>query len=374
MAKLVDALGLGSNEFIHAGSSPVLRKQVIICSFIFSLYTTEMKHFYTNKNKAFPFATSQKKAVYQQWNIMPKPKVKKVYKYKSRFFSMEFGRSFSKRILWQIAVSKPSFNIQDSFYYTTNTKIGDTVSTKNNMEMKSFLGQKTISLDKKIQPYQQSWKAFRTVLFGKMWMLYDPSLVPGITWPVKHKKILLTKMRAYKALSQLVGKPQKKYLTTQLQKFASISNQTTPILWSIAGGLESQKTSVLVKSNFVCTLPAASHSITKGDFNLNGQTLQKSLGFSYAGDILFSNIMAENPSVNNAGNQETFSSFFSKVFSYGPLKSTSFPIPKNIIRPFLWLSSFYNYGKILNFYGQPKGILKKRRFYRKNNNFHGKVK
>lgn len=26
MAKLVDALGLGSNEIIHAGSSPVLRK------------------------------------------------------------------------------------------------------------------------------------------------------------------------------------------------------------------------------------------------------------------------------------------------------------------------------------------------------------
>nr|YP_009944749.1 ribosomal protein S4 [Ankistrodesmus falcatus]QMS48918.1 ribosomal protein S4 [Ankistrodesmus falcatus] len=207
-----------------------------------------------------------------------------------------------------------------------------------------------------------------------MWMLYDPSLVPGITWPVKHKKMLLAKMRAYKALSQLMGKPQKKYLATNLQKFASISNQTTPILWSIAGGLESQKTSVLVKSNFVCTLPAASYSISIGNFTVNGQTMQKSLGFNYAGDILSYNVMANNDSENLAGKKQSFSSFFSKVFSYGPLKSTGSPIPMNAVQPFLWLSSFYNYGKILDFYGQPKGILKKRRFYRKHNNFQGKVK
>lgn len=39
MAKLVDALGLGSNEYIHAGSSPVLRncKNYIIFVHLLSL-------------------------------------------------------------------------------------------------------------------------------------------------------------------------------------------------------------------------------------------------------------------------------------------------------------------------------------------------
>lgn len=36
MAKLVDALGLGSNEIVHAGSSPVLRRFLFICSIIIS--------------------------------------------------------------------------------------------------------------------------------------------------------------------------------------------------------------------------------------------------------------------------------------------------------------------------------------------------
>lgn len=327
-----------------------------------------MKHF-TRKNKIFPLATTQKKPTNQPWNYLPKKNSKKLFKQKSRFFSMEFGRSFSKRILWQIAVSHSFINNPNALSTTKIQQKTWKTIFPGNLDYSQAQISKTLLLDKKFGPYQQSWKAFRTILFGKMWMLYDPSLVPGIAWPVKQKKILLAKMRAFKALSMLVGKPPLKYLTQNLQKCSQISGQTTPILWSITGGLDCFKANVLVKSNFMGTFQAGNHSMSNNNFSVNGISQQKSLGFNYAGDIIsYNSTHLSEKSLQNPRY------FFGNIFKYGPMKKTSKTTAANALKPFIWLSSFYNTGQVIDFFGQPKQTLKKRRFFYKKPFFQNKSK
>lgn len=311
-----------------------------------------MKYLNQGKNKAFPYAVVRKKAT-QQWDYLRKlsNKEKRLYKNKSRFYSLEYGRSLSKRVLWQIAALKPFSGIGEKNLFSENPKKQTffqktsrlkTPAAATSEKKPVFLNQSSLS---------KPWPVFRSILFGKMWMLYNPALVPGVVWPTKNKKSRVAKIRAFKTVEHLVGKSNVNFLTQNLQKLWNLSS-TTPSLWSLASGLGSLKTHLLLKSGFACTIPGAFSLISGGKLLLNGSPEKKGLGFYYPGDFI---------SIKNS-----HSLTLGNIFSYGTKKTRFSLTSVNSVLPFIWLSSFYKYGKVLDFYGQQKQTLKKRRMFSKN--------
>lgn len=384
---MVDALGLGSNDY-------VVQVQVLfcveknICSFLISSNFCKMKYSNIRKYKIFPYAAVQKKGNIQ-WNPLAKLSYnrKRFFKNKSRFFSMEYGRSLSKRILWQIAVPEPNPFLQQNFIFNEEPCVPCTQDAKQKKMKRTQKKVHTKEYNLKFQsifpkkkgfqaypqktklisvyyrntvlpnhPFSQTWVTFRSIFFGKMWVLNNPSLVPGVVRPVKSKKILLAKLRAFKGLTHLVGNSNQKVLVKFLNKLWNLSPKTATSLWSIASGLESLKTAVLIKSGFLLTIPAVFDNLSRGAIFINGEgplgSSQKSLSFSYPGDILKMNNKLE------------------KLFIYGPTTKKT-ETEKNVIysiyliKPFLWLSSFYNYGNVLDFFGKQKKLPSKHRYSKK---------
>jgi hypothetical protein len=338
-----------------------------------------MKYSNQRKYKAFPYAVVQKKGN-QQWNPLTKLSYnrKRFFKNKSRFFSMEYGRSLSKRILWQIAVPQPNSFLQKNFRFYEDAKLNKIKKMQKKVHTKEYNLKLQSSFPKKkgfetypqktkilrsvfytnrvLHPFSQTWVTFRSIFFGKMWVLNNPSLVPGVVRPVKSKKMLLAKLRAFKGLTRLVGNSNKKVLVKFLNKLWNLSPKTTPSLWSVASGLESLKTAVLIKSGFLFTIPAAFDNLSRGAIFVNGEgpleSSKKSLSLSYPGDVFKMNNKLE------------------KLFIYGPTTKKT-ETEKNVmnsiylVKPFLWLFSFYNYGNVLDFFGKQQKLPSKHRYFKK---------
>jgi hypothetical protein len=331
-----------------------------------------MKSLSLRQKKAFPLATSLKKAN-QQWNPMRtlSKAEKKLFKNKFNFFSMEYGRSLPKRLLWQIAIAKPGANpgevnsgvTQESFAFSNG------VLAKVNLKEK-----KNSHMGPPVTPFQQTWAVFRYVFFGKMWMLNNPSLVPGLVWPVKRKKTLLAKLRAWKAMSQLVGQSNLHFLKQNLQKLWNLPSHLVPSLWSLASGLDSIKTNLVLKSGLVGNLPSAYHLVSRGHYFLNGLPSKKSLGFNYPGDVVSLSMPtlpetytgSKNPSMGSGTEKNKFLKpahlfpsqepgpawTLSRLFTHGPAHPSKKGLPAHCVTPFLWMTSFYHQGKSLNLLGQ----------------------
>ena len=264
-----------------------------------------MKRCYTQKRRLFPMAVIQKKP-FQPWNPLAKlsKTYKRLYKSKGRFFSLEYGRSLSKRILWQVAIP---------------------LSLQN----------------------PQPWSLFKTMLVGKLWVFNNPSLVPGVVWPVKSKKRLVTQLRALKALGHLVGKKHQRFLFKMVQKCHHLANPTLPFLWSMVVGLDALKTSVLLKTAWVSTLPISFKQFSSGEIQMNGKKHQNRLGknlhFSYLADWFQSmHLFALKPRANLFGN----------LFSTGGARKVSSQADLGVYysmyrnKPFVWLKDFYKKGLV----------------------------
>jgi hypothetical protein len=270
-----------------------------------------------NKYKLFPFATTMKKPT-QQWNYLLKlsAQKKRLFKSKTRFFSMEFGRSLPKRVFWQIAQSslKENNNLYANNLQTTQYKTnGNALSN--------------VSL---LTKFSHNWTVFRSLFFGKMWMLNNPALVPGVVWPVKSKKILVAKMRAFKALSHLTGKGNLSFVVRNAQKLWTSKSYTKPSLWFLASSLDSLKANYLLKNGFVPTVQTAHHWISYGKILYNGFLDKKSMRFYYPGDFI----------------QVTKENSLNAFFNSGPRFQSLSTSKKNGIsiytkNAFLWVSPFF---------------------------------
>jgi hypothetical protein len=296
-----------------------------------------------NKYKLFPYATTAKKPT-QQWNYLLKlsPQKKRLFKSKTRFFSMEFGRSLSKRIFWQIAQS----NLKENNVYANNYQTTETPQNEKTLCQ--------VSLHTK---FSHNWTVFRSLFFGKMWMLNNPALVPGVVWPVKSKKILVAKMRAFKALTHLTGKGNLAFVMRHAQKLWTSQSQTKPSLWFLASSLDSLKANYLMKSGFVPTLQTGHHWISYGNVMYNGFLDKKSMRFYYPGDFIH---ITKEYSLNI-------------LFNSGPRFQSLATSKKNgssiyTKNAFLWVSSFFKTKnssflcikktKHTNFLKKPKQVFK----------------
>lgn len=291
------------------------------------------------KFKKFPYGTPQKRKFFQPWNPLVKlsKDLKKLTQKKARFFSLELGRSLPKRILWQVAL--PSFSIEKK------------------------AGSSLVYLP-------SSWTLFRSLFFGRMWMLNNPSLVPGVTWPVKSKKFLLAKMRAFQTLSHLIGKGKKSFFLKNFMKLWNLSSPTLPFLWSFARSLDSLKSSVCVQSGMFSNLPESFQQLASLKVQLNGWTLHKSQRFQYVADFWTKHPLEFILKWKASPILEVpfHKSFFGKLFISGPSfahekkntlvpnlnKKDSFSREKEktsylsmySVKPFIWLASFYKDGVV----------------------------
>lgn len=219
-------------------------------------------------------------------------KQKNTYKQKNRIFSLELGRSLPKRVVWQLSV--PFF--------------------KNHTVLEKILK-------------SCSWSIFRSAFFGKMWLLNNASVVPGIVWPTKSQKSFIAKMKAMKALRLSLGYLKTGKFIKHLQKIYShsFSKPWNSSLWDMASSLESLKGSFFVKHGFFQT-PATVKNMLRSNHNSSpGFPIGNSKMFVYPGDF---NTFPEK------------SEFFAQTFSMGPLMQNNSVCANP---PFLWLSnSFYN--------------------------------
>lgn len=240
------------------------------------------------KYTPFPYGTSLKyfnSPLHFLLKLSPKQKMK--FKQKNKLFSLELGKSLHKRLLWQ-----SSQKVNTGF---------------------SCLG--------------TSWSVFTAAFFGKMWLLNNAAVVPGVVWPSKSKKIMLAKMKAFKALRLNFGNLKSSFLTKNLQKLYSTSfaSQTAHSLWHMAGGLEFLKYNLFYKTGFY---PSVSVSIQKnlsGEIKHNGLISGKAKSFFYPGDF---------------NEMKTSFSFLQTLFSFGKKQSYSSMYAN---KPFLWLNSFYTF-------------------------------
>ena len=243
-----------------------------------------------------------------------------------RVFSLEYGKYLQKRILWKIV----STNNPISFPKTLLTK----------------------------------FKTFHSKILSKKWLLDNMTLAPGVVWPLKNKKYLVAKMRAFKTLSHLVQARNLKVLIQTIQKLWNLQ-ATKPSVWTVASGVDSLKAHVFLKSGLIPTGAAAQtvRPLSK-TLSLRKQT------FVYPGDFCS---FDSNPAF-----------LWSLLFSSGP--TTLFQIKKKNLRVykrptsiytgslFQWVAFFYKNGNFKNRFSSktnPKSpnqpaVFAKTRFFRKN--------
>lgn len=305
-----------------------------------------MKHSFLRKFKAFPYAVVQKQAL-QQWNPLMKlsSERKRFYKKKSLFFSIEYGRSLNKRILWQVAT--PAF-INSPFVPAQNVAKDLKIQGRRFLNLKGIQANKPnhVYKMKSLKPsssFQYSWSLFRSLFFGKIWILNNPSLVPGVLWLTKSKKAQVAKMRAFAAVSDFVGKVNRRTLLQKMHKLwvGPLCFQTKPRIWSLVSGFDSLKSTVLLKSGFVPTTLIGSSFLLSEKASLNGFVPQKHAGYVYPGDFF---------SVHPVNGLLSLSKTLGQIFSYGPGKKVSvfekaYWYSIYTMKPFIWLAGFYTYGK-----------------------------
>lgn len=270
----------------------------------------------------FPYGVINKHS-HTSWRFLNKftPNQKSKFKQKNRLFSLELGRSLPKRVIWQTALAK-------------NANLGNIINNHN----------KPITL--KLNP-NYSWRVFTSAFFGKIWLLNNPSAVPGIAWPTKSKKILLAKIKAFKALSLSAGKLKTAFIIKNLQKFYknSFSVQSISTLWHMAGSFDCLKNTFFYKLGFFASVQSAFHKTRSNTVLFNGFSNNQSLNFVYPGDFV----------------TITEKSIFTELFSFG--KKTNYSSIYTV-KPFLWLSTFY---KPMSKYNKQKVYNKKSIFLKKKN-------
>lgn len=292
VAKLVDAPGLGSGEFF-------MQVRVLFCvmSLIISFSIQSFMKM-THKLTGLPYGTVLKYPKSPMRLLLKlSAKQKNIYKQKNRIFSLELGRSLPKRVVWQVSVP----------FFKNHTVLQKTVKSC-------------------------SWSVFRSAFFGKMWLLNNASVVPGIVWPTKSQKSLIAKMKAMKALRLSIGSLKTGKFIKHLQKVYShsFSKARNSSFWDMASSLECLKGSFFVKHGFFQTSACVKNMLRYNQKTSPGFPIGNSNTFVYPGDF---NTFPEK------------SDFFAQTFSTGPL------MQKNSVcanQPFLWLSnSFYNpYGAL----------------------------
>lgn len=223
-------------------------------------------------------------------------KQQNTYKQKNRVFSLELGRSLPKRVVWQVSV--PFF--------------------KNHAVFEKILK-------------SSSWSVFRSAFFGKMWLLNNASVVPGIVWPTKSQKSLIAKMKAVKALRLTLGSLKSGLFIKHLQKVyaQSFSAAHQSSLWKMASSLECLKASFFTKLGFFQTPASAKNMIRLNLGSGEGFHVGNSQMFVYPGDF---NMLTKK------------SDFFAQIFSTGS-GMHNHSVYAN--QPFLWLShNFYNLRRV----------------------------
>ena len=172
--------------------------------------------------RQYPLATrgANLKQTSQQGSPLRKLTLKQkgFYRKTQRVFSLEYGKYLHKRILWKIV----STNRPTSFPKTLLMK----------------------------------FKTFHSKILSKKWLLDNMTLAPGVVWPLKNKKFLVAKMRAFKTLSHLVQARNLKVLIQTIQKLWNLQT-TKPSVWGVASGVDSLKAHVLLKSGLAPTRSAA---------------------------------------------------------------------------------------------------------------------
>lgn len=267
------------------------------------------------KFQRFPAPIAQKYQI-QPWNSMWKlsAEKKRIYKRSSRWFSLEYGKSLSKRFFWQIAITP----------------------IKNQL----------------VAP----WNTFRVIFLNKMWIFNNPSIVPGVLWPNKVKKTLVVKIKAFKAMSHLMGNFQKKFLMDSTMKFWNFAflDNNTHALWSLARGLDSFRTNVLLKSGFASNIPMNVHLIGNRTYSLNGFLINKRTDLTYPADILTNQTFltikdGKNSLTQKQKNSLIYTTPLTKMLSSGkttrqriPMKNTYQYTSIYARKPFLWTSFFYS--------------------------------
>lgn len=390
---MVDAPDLGSGEFL-------VWVQVPLHVFLFSLliFSIMKPSMLTNK-RLYPLPVRQKQTC-QQGNPLRKLTLKQkgFYRKNTRVFSLEYSRYLQKRILWKILTKRTnSTKIQHHSLQSKGSSFGallhktvDTQqprkglsiaktlllgkfkeinfrSTKNETllkkvqacllktQQKKFLKEskkhyKMLNWGKnqvaKNQDLTTKFKTFHAMVLTKKWQFDNASIVPGMVWPLKSKRVLVAKMRAFKTLSHLIQARNLKQVIQMLQKLWNSQNITKPSVWSLVGGIDSLKNQVLLKSGLVASVGAVRQHPKA--FAFNGSESNKKHMFYYPGDLICS--------------QSQPSEIFGELFSTGPktvfvknakrnlglgrknFRTSRYPCSIYSNKPFQWLANFYQNG------------------------------
>lgn len=266
------------------------------------------------KFKAFPYASPKKIVFYQQWNPLRKLSRQKKYIFRgrNRIFSIESKYPLPKAIFLKMVTAfgfkQSNFTFFKWHQDQTNTQIicdnsnqwkllsfSNPMNKSTKMKMKTpFLNYSYYLVNSVRKAYSWDWNIFKYVFLKKIWILYNPSLVPGISRPFKYKKNNLIKIRALKGLNHLVGKCNLKFLFFILAKSWNMSNftVTVPFIWNFSRTVDSLKANILLKIGVVRTTPMARAIISNQKIltNVNGFTNPKILNVAYTGDYFNFNL------------------------------------------------------------------------------------
>lgn len=247
-----------------------------------------------SSKRIFPLPVRQKQTRQQGFPLRKLTvKQKLFYRKSQRVFSLEYGRYLQKRILWKIVngqklanpkrVPQPTVRtlFLNAFHHVEQnkqnllTKIYHSLLKPSKLPFTKSSPNKMPLLASANARMTTKMKTFHAMVLHKKWQLDNASLVPGMVWPLKSKRVLVAKMRAFKSLSHLVQARNQYVFTKMLQKLWNLQSQTKPSVWSVASGIDSLKAQVLLKAGFVPTYSAGKH-------------VEKHTRFYYPGDWISS--------------------------------------------------------------------------------------
>lgn len=250
----------------------------------------------------FPHSILRKSPLYQQWNPLRRlSKVKKrIFRSRNRLYTIDFRFPLSKEIFLKIIKKKAILPVLKSYKNSkilsnSSTKWQKSLLKKSSLFSKPFSFAKNLQIAKNLQMPQNAFNygrkayslnVFRFVFFKKNWILYNPSLVPGIVRPFKFKKKILLKIKALKGLHNLIGNLSLNFLRFLLKKSINMSNAVVPILWNLPRTVDSLKATVFLKLGFVFTIPIALALISQKQVSINGFKKSQIQSLTYPGDYL----------------------------------------------------------------------------------------
>lgn len=238
------------------------------------------------KFKAFSYPTAQKITFYQQWNPLRKlsrPN-KRIFRGRNRLFSIDSSRPLPKEIFLKIVHSLERVNVSLKDRYITSFK--SEINLPPQCKKFNFLSYHLVNSLRKTY----SWNIFRYIFLKKMWILSNPSLVPGIARPFRFKKMNIIKIRALKGLTHLIGSCNLQFIFFLVKKSWNMPNQVVPFFWNLPRTVDSLKSNVFLKLGLVHTIPITRELISRQKVYFNGFVNTKVQHFVYPGDYLRFNL------------------------------------------------------------------------------------